>query len=257
LKNDGIFYNIDELDKFIINVNANISDIIRIVQYTSSGQIIFKDIEFTKDKYIVKIDNRWDGYLSAEDKKIITNEYDANNYKLIKDNTPYQTNNSRNYYKINLVSNDNLEKIYLSDYCELKINDESHFELEFDKDLSKGKESILLKSESIKYDYNIYSYNGQVNIIINGEKISLRDALLNEKITVEQILEKANKDANEYKTIFKATYSDGGSQIYHYEDYAILKYHTISGNRDMYIGNPAIDINVVDEINTKDQARSR
>lgn len=101
---------------------------------------------------------------------------------------------------------------------------------------------ILDKSETDKYDYNIYTYDGQVNIIINGEEISLRNALLDNKITMNEIIAKANQDEKDGK-IKAYRYKDGGSIEYHYENYTIIKCHTEEGNRDVYIGTKDLNIN--------------
>ena len=246
--NDFIVYYKDELDSFIANVNSNIPDVIRVVQYGSDEKESFiKDIEFNKDKFIVKNDYRGFGDFSEEDRKIVTNEYDAKKYKLIVDSTPIVNEGAKTYYNINLVPNNNSEPIYLCNYFEIPEDTESNFKLEFISDSSKGRQLILSKSENSKYNYDIYSYNGDVNIIINNEKFALRDALLNNKISVEEILDKANKDAEESK-IFKGAYSDGGSVDYFYTNYTILKYHTLGGNRDMYIGELAMDRNALDDL---------
>ena len=102
----------------------------------------------------------------------------------------------------------------MCDYLISKTDQDTKFELEFIKDLTKGKETILLSSETNKYDYDIFSYNGTVNISINGVKITLREALLTNKITIEEILEKANKDVDEYKTITKFMFADGNSNLF-------------------------------------------
>ena len=101
---------------------------------------------------------------------------------------------------------------------------------------------ILDKSETDKYDYNIYTYDGTVNILINEEEISLRNALLENKITMNEIIAKANKDLKDNK-ITGDTYKDGGSMIYNYENYTIIKCHTLDGNRDVYIGTKSMTIN--------------
>ena len=101
---------------------------------------------------------------------------------------------------------------------------------------------ILDKSETDKYDYNIYTYDGSVNILINGEEMSLRNALLENKIIMNEIIEKANKDLKDNK-ITGDTYKDGGSIIYNYENYTIIKFHTLGGNRDVYIGTKSMTIN--------------
>jgi hypothetical protein len=114
------------------------------------------------------------------------------------------------------------------------------FELRFYDKQPENEEKthiILDKSETEKYDYNIYVYDGSVNILINGEEMSLRNALLQNKITMDEIIEKANKDFPD-----AISYDDGGSMEYHYENYTIIKVHTIDGNRDVYIGNKDMTI---------------
>lgn len=101
---------------------------------------------------------------------------------------------------------------------------------------------ILDKSETEKYDYNIYTYEGQANIIISGEEMSLRNALLENKITMEEIIAKANQDEKDGK-IKTYMYKDGGSIEYHYDSYTIIKLHKEDGNRDVYIGVLELNIN--------------
>lgn len=98
--------------------------------------------------------------------------------------------------------------------------------------------AILDKSETDKYNYSIYAYEGSVNIVIDEQEYTLREALLGNKITMEEIIAKANKDFPD-----AITYDDGGSVEYHYENYTIIKFHTLDGNRDVYIGTKNMTIN--------------
>lgn len=242
--NSNIVYNIEELEKFIKNVENNIVDAIRIVQYSIEGQPILTNLEYNGNKFILKFDNRRDGYASPQDKKITTNEYDAKEYKLVKGNTPNNITELKTYYSLDLQSIKTNEIIPICSYVEIKKTSDEKFEIQFNKNIENREiTKILDKEESNKYDYNIYSYKGTVDILINGEKFSLRDALLNDKITIDEILEKAQRDARLNKTIFGDIYLDGGSSMYIYNDYQILKCNTLSGNRDLYIGVPSMDIN--------------
>lgn len=252
---DNIVYYKDEADKFIENVNLNIPDKLRIIQITSDLEITIKEIEFTKGKFIIRTDNRWDVDLEKESRKIFTNEYKTKKYKLVKENIKSKDNNVKTHYDIKLVSNNNSDSVYVCDYLEIKVKDEEKFKLEFTEDLTKGKVLILSKAETSKYDYDIYSYNGTVDIIIDNQKMTLREALLTNKITAEEILKKAKKDANEYKTIYTDTVQDGGSKEYIYNDYTIIKLNAMliprldqdnkliqDYNKDLYIGNPGMEI---------------
>ena len=98
-------------------------------------------------------------------------------------------------------------------------------------------------------DYNVYAFEGHIAINLNTDSseltensISLRDALLQNKITINEIIEKANKDLNE-NLITGDMYKDGGSMIYQYSSYTIIKCHTLNGNRDVYIGAKDMTIN--------------
>lgn len=236
----GAVYHTDELDNFIRNVENNISDEIRIVEYKEE-QPILTNLRYENNKFILKIDNRRNGYASTKDKKIITNEYDATKYKLIKENTPNNITDLRKHYSLNLKSIKTNKIIPVCNYVEIKKELNEKFRIEFNKnDENEQITKILDKKENNNYDYDIYSYKGTVDIIIDGEKMPLRDALINNKISVEEILEKAYKDAKENKTIYANMYLDGGSSFYIYNDYQILKCNTLSGNRELYIGVPSM-----------------
>ena len=60
--------------------------------------------------------------------------------------------------------------------------------------------------------------------------------MLENKITMEEIIAKANQDEKD-KKINIVVYKDGGTTEYHYENYTIIKCHSLEGNRDVYIGN--------------------
>lgn len=95
---------------------------------------------------------------------------------------------------------------------------------------------IIDKNESDKYSYDVYVYDGNVNIRIGSKDYSLKEALLENKITMEEIIVKANQDEKD-KKINIVVYKDGGTTEYHYENYTIIKCHSLDGNRDVYIGN--------------------
>ena len=108
----------------------------------------------------------------------------------------------------------------------------------------KQIEKIISKGEIEEIDYNVYSFEGNVAINLNSDNaeltensISLRDALLQDKITMEEIIEKANKD---FPNVI--SYDDGGSKEYHYPNYTIIKLNKLMGNKDVYIGNKDMTI---------------
>lgn len=127
----------------------------------------------------------------------------------------------------------------------IEIKSTDNFELIFHQRKDMGIKTIVANEETDKYSYNIFSKGGDFEIKIDGVVYDLREALLSDKITMEEIIQKANKDIPN-----AISYDDGGSMEYHYEDYTIIKYHTLDGNRDIYMGMKGIslnDIQFVDE----------
>lgn len=114
---------------------------------------------------------------------------------------------------------------------QIEIKSLDDFEIIFSQRKDTKIKTILLKNETEKYSYNIYSFGGDVKIKIENKEYDLREALLKNQITMEEIIAKANKDLPN-----AISYDDGGSVEYHYETYTIIKVHNLEGNRDVYIG---------------------
>ena len=131
------------------------------------------------------------------------------------------------------------------DKVSIEIKSAENFELRFYDKQSQSNEKvhmILDKSEKDKYDYNIYAYDGSVNILIDEKEMSLREALLQNKITMNEILAKANNDLKDNR-IKGDVYRDGGSMEYKYDNYTLIKFHRLDGKRDVYIGTKDMTIN--------------
>lgn len=113
------------------------------------------------------------------------------------------------------------------------------------------KKSLILSSQDLAAsnpfpkaaNVNLYYYGlSEVLVAVDGQTVSLADALRDGKITLNGIISKASDDARN-GTIEELCYDDGGSSVFRYPDFAILKYHTLDGNRDVYIGVADMDIN--------------
>lgn len=123
------------------------------------------------------------------------------------------------------------------DVVDIEIKSTDNFEIIFHDKSPKTDIKyipIISKGEISKYNYSVYSSEGIVNIVINGKTMSLRDALLNNKITMEEIIAKANSDFGDNAIMLK----DGGTIEYHYSTYTLIKRHTIDGDRDVYFMPP-------------------
>lgn len=93
---------------------------------------------------------------------------------------------------------------------------------EFDRMYRQEMYVVVDKNESDMYDYNIYEYNGHASIKIGEEKYLIREALLGKRITMEEIMEKANKYV-EAKISEKEELSDGTSILHRFNGLTIIK----------------------------------
>lgn len=137
-----------------------------------------------------------------------------------------------------------------------KLDKNTQFELIYTQNEKNELIKIIDKNSSKDYDFDVYTYGGDVLININGKSYDFKEALLQNIISIDNILEKAKDDAqNDICT--EAKYLDGGSIEYWYSDYTILKYNKEyigkNNRKDFVIGMKKEIINKVDEILDKDE----
>ena len=120
------------------------------------------------------------------------------------------------------------------------VNGYEDFEISVKESKEKNKTKILndMDIHKLNSDVDLYYYGlEEVNVKVDNKTISLEEALRSGKITIDGLLIKANKDVSS-EIIKSVTYKDGGTRKWYYKDYTIIKFHTIDGNRDVYIGIP-------------------
>ena len=126
----------------------------------------------------------------------------------------------------------------------ISINGYEDFKIEV-KPSNKIETKKILNNKDLSadnQDYNLYFYGlDEVNVAVDNKTMPLENALKSGKMTIQGIIQKANKDISN-----EISYKDGGSIEYHYEDYTIIKCHTLDGNRDVYIGTK--DLKLTDVI---------
>ena len=233
-------YNKDELDTFLNKVNKNEPYSIRTINYTVEGDMIITDVSFegnnvfstccdwTRDKFSSKEDRT---YRYGKFSKLVTEQANGFTYILLQDRLEGDLEEvTVTYYKDNAKSINNYQFNYL-------LNVEKSNKTEITK-ITQGE---LAK----KYDYNIYYYGLEnVKVKLDNIEIDLKEALLNNKVTMEQIIEQAEKDKDN-EIINADMYKEGGTMIYWYGAYTIIKSHSLDGNKDVYIGIPEMTLNNV------------
>lgn len=233
-------YNKDELDRFIDNVNNNTPDFIRCISFTTEGGMLITDVNFEgNESYRVCCDWTRDEYSSVEDR----------------------TYHYAKFKKIDIEESEEGTSIYLQEAVEGTLNEvivtgyrkntkainnyEFNYLLDIVESENKEKQKITVDELDKKYDYDIYYYGIEKAIVdINNEKIDLIEALKTDKVTMEQIIEQAEKDSQN-DVISSDMYKEGGTMIYFYDTYTIIKSHSLDGNRDVYIGVPEMRLNDV------------
>jgi len=129
------------------------------------------------------------------------------------------------------------------------------FELEIRPSAEKEKRQIVERTPPTDSSWRYWAYGdaalyyyGVENVLVDfrGWTMSLEQALAEGRITLNAIIAKCNRDVKD-GIIEELSYDDGGSSVYKYPDYTVIKYHTLDGNRDVYIGSPDMDIQIADK----------
>lgn len=126
------------------------------------------------------------------------------------------------------------------------VNGYEEFDILIKESNNPNKTKVLNNKDLYKYnlDYDLYYYGlDEVNISVDNKIISLESALKSGKITLDGIIDKANRDLDS-NVISGDTYKDGGTMIYNYDNYTIIKFHSLDGNQDVYIGTTEMKYNV-------------
>lgn len=132
---------------------------------------------------------------------------------------------------------------------EISVDGYEDFEITVKKAEDIEKKKILNNKDLPvdKQDFNLYYYGlDEVIVKVNNKIMTLEEALRSGKVTLQGIISKANKDLDA-KEIKGDIYKDGGSMIYQYDTYTIIKCHKLDGNRDVYIGIEGMTLNDVEK----------
>lgn len=115
------------------------------------------------------------------------------------------------------------------------------------EEANKIKFDAIKRKKIIDVTYSVYFYDIEdVEFEYKGNIFDLKVALMNKQLLIDKVIEQAEDDAKSGKNK-KEIYMDGGSIKYKYDKFSIIKYNSLDGNRDIYVGKPNMDINVLDQ----------
>ena len=115
------------------------------------------------------------------------------------------------------------------------------------EEANKVKFDAIKRKKIIDVTYSVYFYDIEdVEFEYKGNIFDFKVALMNKQLLIDKVIEQAEDDAKSGKNK-KEIYMDGGSIKYKYDKFSIIKYNSLDGNRDIYVGKPNMDINVLDQ----------
>ena len=227
-------YNKDVLDKFVENVNNGKKGFMRLISYTIEGDMIITDIDFDGKIFEVCFDWTRDEYSSKEDRIYKYCKYEKFEEERTETGTYYYVDSplDGDLGKRDIVGYENNIE-FINDY---KFN--YILSVKYDQNQEKNLEKITTDEFNNKYNYDVFYYGiDSAEITVDNEKMNLNEALNQEKVSMGKVIEQAEKDS-ESGIIVSDMYKEGGSMIYFYDTYTIIKKHSLDGNRDVYIGVP-------------------
>ena len=263
---DGKIQNENLLDDFIEKANnkqnANLQ--IDIISDENKETI---NLEYIIGKYYINNDTTSTTNMTAPDRNWNFDYYQEyyGYYKLVKNGEEESFDDY--HFDIIRETNDNvvsvifysemIDLIEIPKICEYNLDSSSYKkiygDLIYNQRKDVGIEQIAEKGQFDNSDFGLYTFGGDVLIIVEGDMAySLEDALSHKVITVQDILDQAKLD-EKYGICQISLFNDGGSIEYRYKDYTILKYNTLDGNKDLFIAMseslmPDTIINFVNEI---------
>ena len=239
-------YNEEKLNTFISNIENKIPSSLRLAFSTPEGDVILKELILENGNIIFREDYRRDEFSSKEDRIIKESSFPINDYRIVED----FLGETKYIYLENRNKDFNTRVFICSCYNNLEYN--HNFQLIFKGRRDMGIDTIIEKGTYL--DYNVYSFAGDVFVKIDNVEIPLKDAIINNQIDPQDIVDNCTLDVKENKNnvVFNEA-NDGGTRKYRYdltspEPYSIIKCHTLDGNRDLYIGptNMEFDGSTVD-----------
>ncbi len=146
--------------------------------------------------------------------------------------------------KVLIEYDGNIRETYPAQVMAESISDTGYdeFELSVIKNSgdNKSKKEIISNSQTdvkAEVEYKLYYYGIEdVECTVDGKTMPLIDALTSGKVSLFGMRKKADKDARE-GVCNKREANDGGSTLWEYENYTIIKLNTIGepSLKDMYI----------------------
>ena len=98
---------------------------------------------------------------------------------------------------------------------------------------SGGNGVKKVSEKNSKMPFDIYTVGMEFTIELDGVSYNIKDAISKGVLDEDKLIQKLKNDRKNGKSTSEM-YKDGGTIIYRYKDYSIVKYNTVDGDEDMY-----------------------
>lgn len=98
---------------------------------------------------------------------------------------------------------------------------------------SGGNVVKKVSEKNSKMPFDIYTVGMEFTIELDGVSYNIKDAISKGVLDEDKLIQKLKNDRKNGKSTSEM-YKDGGTIIYRYKDYSIVKYNTVDGDEDMY-----------------------
>ena len=114
---------------------------------------------------------------------------------------------------------------------------------------TRGNGVKKVSEKNSKVPFDIYTVGMEFTIELDGTSYNIKDAISKGILDEDKLIQKLKNDRKNGKSTSEM-YKDGGTIIYRYKDYSIVKYNSIDGDEDMYITREK-DLDSLDKILNK------
>ncbi len=130
------------------------------------------------------------------------------------------------------------------------VDAQSIWNVQYPLSITRAEPIVLTEKAMGKRDYKVYYFGvSRVEVTVGDETMDLVAAVKNGRLTLEQLVE----DAKSLPAKQQVMYKDGGSVLYKFGEYRILKMNKLNGDRSLFIGTS--DLNPTDAAAYRDARR--
>ncbi len=205
--------------------------------------LIEKDISTSEESYVLK--EYWEPGMGSEYVKDLEAKFPKDvNYDTQKYVEDLQADCKRQAIDYFGLDESNITEENTQEYTTVMLESDSDYELM----VTLTKDEMVSRIDNDKFyennGYHVYLYfvvSNTAQITIGSKNLQIGEALNSGIMSVDKLLQKAERDVKYGKARMEML-KDGGTKIYAYNEYTIIKRNTTDGNKDLIISSEVITV---------------